>query len=88
LEELHAEDDEPVAEEVKAFDFDFELYDISREDFKKLIYNEIMLYHDQELRERYELDKINHPEGNLEEKFGQKPKKSASFSHVRGAESL
>lgn len=33
---------------VSAFDFDFEVYRLKKEDFKDLIYEEIMLYHDED----------------------------------------
>ena len=49
LANLHLEDDEPVAEPLSAFDFDFEIYDLQKDDFKDLIYDEIMLYHSKEL---------------------------------------
>ena len=45
LKQLHFPDDEPVTEPVSAFDFDFEKYSLSKEDFKDLMYDEIMLYH-------------------------------------------
>ena len=32
---------------VSPFDFDFELYSLKKEDYKDLIYEEIMLYHDE-----------------------------------------
>lgn len=41
LKDLHFEEDEPVAETVQAFDFDFELYDLDSEDYKQLVYEEI-----------------------------------------------
>ena len=41
-------DDEPTTQPVSAFDFDFEKYSLSKEDFKDLMYEEIMLYHNDE----------------------------------------
>ncbi len=41
LSELHIPDDEPSAELVNGFDFDFELYPIEKEEYKQLIYDEI-----------------------------------------------
>jgi hypothetical protein len=38
---------------VSAFDFDFEKYSLSKEDFKDLIYEEIMLYHSEEAALKY-----------------------------------
>jgi len=46
--QLHFPDDEPVAEPVSPFDFDFEIYSLKKEDYKDLIYEEIMLYHSEE----------------------------------------
>ena len=43
----HFPDDEPTAETVSAFDFDFEIYGLKKEDYKDLIFEEIMLYHDE-----------------------------------------
>ena len=45
LKQLHFPDDEPDTEPVSAFYFDFEKYSLSKEDFKDLMYEEIMLYH-------------------------------------------
>lgn len=45
LEALHCEDDEPITDPVSPFDFDFEIYDIKKEDYKDLIYEEVMMYH-------------------------------------------
>lgn len=46
--QLHYPDDEPTCELVSAFDFDFELYSLKKEEFKDLIYEEIMLYHEKD----------------------------------------
>ena len=48
LKALHYPDDEPTTELVSPFDFDFEKYSLSKEDFKDLMYEEIMLYHSDE----------------------------------------
>lgn len=47
LRELHDESDEPTTTLVSAFDFDFEMYHLKSEDYRELIYEEIMLYHDE-----------------------------------------
>lgn len=65
LAELHFDDDEPVAEPVSQFDFDFELYDLNKDDYKELIYDEIMLYQSDEKKAEYEQNKIDHPNGIL-----------------------
>lgn len=72
LADLHFEDDEPAAETVHAFDFDFELYDLDQEDYKQLVYEEIMLYHDGEAYDQYDENKKNNPLGKLHERFASK----------------
>jgi hypothetical protein len=42
---------------VSAFDFDFELYSLSKEDYKDLIFDEIMLFHNENLMSEYEKNK-------------------------------
>jgi len=44
LEALHCPEDEPTTNPVSAYDFDFEIYDLKREDYKDLLYEEVMLY--------------------------------------------
>lgn len=46
LSKLHDEEDEPVSEKMCFYDFQFELKGLDTEDYKKLIYEEAMLYHD------------------------------------------
>jgi len=54
LSQLHFPEDEPVMDEpVSAYDFDFEKFTLSKEDFKDLIYEEIMLYHSDEAAFEY-----------------------------------
>lgn len=48
LAELHCPEDEPTTDHVSAFDFDFEIYDLKSQDFKDLMWEEIMLYHSEE----------------------------------------
>lgn len=69
LADLHCSEDEPDASPVEAFDFDFEKYDLTKQQYKELIYAETLMYHDKEARERYEIDKKEHPEGILSLKF-------------------
>jgi len=45
---LHQEDDEPLGAPVCDFDFDFEMYSLKINEFKQLIYEESLLYHDAE----------------------------------------
>ena len=55
---------------VSSFDFDFELYNLKKEEYKDLIYDEIMLYHDDERFKQYMRDKQQHPQGVLFQKYG------------------
>lgn len=75
---MHCEDDEPDAKVVDAFDFDFEKYDLDKEQYKDLIYAETLLYHDEAARKEYEENKKLHPEGILRLKFGEKLKQVGS----------
>ena len=68
LKQLHFPDDEPTTEPVSAFDFDFETYSLSKEDFKDLMYDEIMLYHSDEAAFAYIENKKKFPNGMLEAK--------------------
>ena len=45
--QLHYPDDEPTCDPVSAFDFDFEIYSLRKEDYKDLIFEEIMMYHEE-----------------------------------------
>jgi serine/threonine protein kinase len=44
LSALHCPEDEPTTTPVSAYDFEFEIYDLKREDYKELLYEEVMLY--------------------------------------------
>ena len=65
LKQLHFPDDEPTTEQVSAFDFDFEKFSLGKDDFKDLIYEEIMLYHSDEAAFEYIKNKRKYPDGNL-----------------------
>lgn len=67
---MHFPDDEPTTDSVSPFDFDFELYSLSKEDYKDLIYEEIMLYHDESLVAEYQNQKKSNPEGVLFKRYG------------------
>ena len=73
LSALHFEDDEPTTEVVSAFDFDFEIYDLKKEDYKDLLYAEVMLYHSEELLQKYIENKEKYPSGMLASKYGAEP---------------
>lgn len=53
LAQLHFPDDEPTCEPVQAYDFDFEKFSLTKDDYKELIYEEIMLYHSDEAAQNY-----------------------------------
>lgn len=55
---------------MSAFDFDFELYSLKKDDYKDLIYEEIMLYHDEDVVKQYMTDKEENPEGILHKRYG------------------
>jgi serine/threonine protein kinase len=63
--DLHYEPDEPTTASVSAFDFDFEMYDLSTDDLKSLIYEEIMLYHSKKAQKKYLSNKKKFPKGML-----------------------
>ena len=63
--DLHYEPDEPTTSHVSAFDFDFEMYDLSTDDLKSLIYEEIMLYHSRKAQKKYLSNKKKYPKGML-----------------------
>ena len=70
LKALSCPEDEPTTEPVSAFDFDFEKFSLSKEDFKELIYEEILLYHNDESAFDYIKNKKQHPDGVLHLRFG------------------
>lgn len=76
LKQLHFPDDEPTCEPVSAFDFDFEKYSLSKEDFKDLMFDEIQLYHSDEAAFKYIEDKKKHPDGMLAAKYGTRLRKA------------
>lgn len=58
LADLHLPEDEPESDEVTTFDFEYEEYDdITIEELKELIKEEILLYHDNDCYQKYILDK-------------------------------
>ena len=65
LSALHCPDDEPTTEPVSAFDFEFEIYDLKREDYKDLLYEEVMLYQSDEKIREYLENKERCPNGIL-----------------------
>lgn len=72
LAQFHDLEDEPTTEKVDQYDFDFEFYNLTSEQLKDLMYEEIMLYYDEKLLEKYISDKISNPEGTTGLRFGLK----------------
>jgi hypothetical protein len=54
---------------VSSFDFDFEIYDLKHEDYKDLLYEEVLLYHDDNALKTYLDNKKKNPEGILHKRF-------------------
>ena len=67
---LHCPEDEPITEPVSAFDFDFEIYDLKCEDYKELLYEEVMLYQSDDNVRKYLENKERYPNGILGKIFG------------------
>ena len=59
-----------MADPLHPYDFDFEKYDLSTEQLMDLLYDEIQLYHDENLLDAYIEDRMLHPEGRVAAKFG------------------
>ncbi|CAD8109272.1 unnamed protein product [Paramecium primaurelia] len=57
LAQLHFEADEPSAQLVNQLEFEFEKYEMTREQIKDLLYEEILLYHFPEFQASYEAKK-------------------------------
>jgi len=70
MKKLHVPDDEPNGQPVSRFDFDFELYSLKTPEYKELIYEEILLYHDDKTVDDYLEKKAQHPDGCLWQKYG------------------
>lgn len=70
MKNLHFEEDEPKGDVVSRFDFDFELYSLKTAEYKELIYEEIMLYHEESAVQRYLSLKDECPDGYLWKRFG------------------
>ena len=70
FEELHYEPDEPTTTYVSPFDFDFEKYDLSIDEIKNEIYQEILLYHSAKAQKKYVENRKKHPNGVLHLRYG------------------
>ena len=70
LRSLHCVDDEPKGKPVSAFDFDFELYSLKIPEYRELIYQELLLYHEEASVNNYLKNKKEFPNGMLFKQFG------------------
>lgn len=68
--DLHWEEDEPTTNPVDAYDFDFEKYDLSIEELKEEILEEIKLYHSSKAQKKYIANRKKYPNGMLHVKYG------------------
>ena len=76
LASLHFPDDEPTTEKVSGFDFDFEKYSLNTNEYKDVMYEEIMLYHSDEAALQYIKAKEQYPKGALHLRYGHKLRKA------------
>lgn len=76
MKQLHFPDDEPTTDTVSAYDFDFEKFSLTKDDFKDLIYEEIMLYHSDEAAFDYIKNKRKYPDGALHLRYGNRFRKA------------
>ncbi|CAD8075158.1 unnamed protein product [Paramecium sonneborni] len=53
LQVLHSEEDEPISFPVNPLEFEFEKYELTKEQLKDMLYEEILLYHFSEFRNQY-----------------------------------
>jgi serine/threonine protein kinase len=70
FEELHYEDDEPTTNYVSAFDFDFEKFELTIEQTREEIHEEISLYHSTKAQKKYLKNRKQYPHGMLHLKYG------------------
>lgn len=87
LKQLHFPDDEPTTDIVSAYDFDFEKFSLTKDDFKDLIYEEIMLYHSDEAAFEYIKNKRKYPDGALHLRYGNRFRKAYREGEGDGKES-
>lgn len=69
FEELHYEPDEPTTSYVSSYDFDFEKYDMTIDQIKNEIFEEILLYHSSKAQKKYIENRQAHPKGILHLKY-------------------
>lgn len=68
--QFHDVDDEPSADPLHLYDFDFELFDLATDQLMDLLYEEIMLYHDEHILDAYIEDRMLNPDGVVGVRFG------------------
>jgi len=87
LAQLHYPEDEPTMDEpVSAYDFDFEKFTLSKDDFKDLIYEEILLYHSDEAAFEYIKNKKQYPDGALHLRYGERYRRAWRAPGASGAQ--
>lgn len=56
---LHIEEDEPTRDAIDPLDFEFEEHNLTMQQLKDLLYEEILLYHYKDFYQSYETKKKN-----------------------------
>ncbi len=69
MEYLHFPDNWPISQPEFAYDFYFEKYSLSKDDFEDLIFDEIIFYHSDEIAFKYIKEKEDNTEGALHLKY-------------------
>lgn len=64
--ELHSEEEEPIANPIDYFDFEFEQYTLDKRILRELILDEIIIYHNDGAKKYYDQCKHRYPNGMLE----------------------
>jgi serine/threonine protein kinase len=67
--DLHCEEDEPTTNPVDAYDFDFEKYELTIDELKNEIFEEISLYHSSKTQKKYVKNRKQYPDGMLHVKY-------------------
>jgi serine/threonine protein kinase len=75
--DLHTEEDEPTANPISYFDFEFEQYTLDKKILRELILDEILLYHNENARKYYDQCRTLYPNGLLEMVYQRKDSESS-----------
>ena len=60
LTDLHLPEDEPTAQPVSLFDFEYETQALTVTDLRDLVFEEILLHHFRDKKEQHEIDKAEY----------------------------